>query len=162
MAESVEEGDTTVIADNPIADLLAAQLRPDWTLEGLAEQLICTMASCPIDEVHEFVLDAEATEDHQTRRLLRPLLAYLATKSAAEAGSAVNIYVGDLSFERPGNEGPVWVLAHFENKPGAVRAVFRRSTSPRPDSEQQTLQLPTITGGGSRLDAPLVSNVKTC
>ena len=27
-------------AGNPIADLLAAPLSPDWTVEGLAEQLL--------------------------------------------------------------------------------------------------------------------------
>ena len=149
-------------ADNPIADLLAAQLRPDWTVEELAEQLICTMAACPVDEAHEFVLDAEATEDHQTRRLLRPLLTCLATKSAAEAGSSLDIYAGDLSFERPGIEGPVWILGKFENRAGAVRVAFRRSLSPRPNSEQQTVQPPMMTGGGSRPDGSLVSNVKTC
>jgi hypothetical protein len=113
-------------AGNPIADLLAAPLSPDWTVEGLAEQLLNAIAALPSEEFQEFVLDADATTDPQSRRVLRPLLACLATKSAAEAGTPANLYGGRLSFKRPGPEGLLWILGEFENRPGAVRVVFRR------------------------------------
>ena len=109
-----------MIVENPITDLLAAPLGSDWTIEGLAEQLICTIAAYPKGEVHEFALDAETTVDRQTRRMLRPLLACLATKSAAEAGTPATLYAGHLSFKRSGPDGPVWVVGEFENMPGTV------------------------------------------
>ena len=86
MAQSHEAGNPTVTAENPITDLLSAPLSPDWTIEGLAEQLLCTIASQPKEEVKKLLLDAAATTDRQSQRVLRPLLACLATKSAAEAG----------------------------------------------------------------------------
>ena len=58
------------------------------------------------------------------------LLAHLATKFASEAGTPANLYGGPLSFERSGPEGVVWVLGHFENRPGSVRLEMRRSGSP--------------------------------
>jgi hypothetical protein len=124
--------------DNSIADLLAAPLNPDWTVEGLAEQLISKIATQFSEEVQEFILDAGATTDRQARRLLRPLLARLATKSAAEAGVPANLYGGPLSFQRPGPKGPVWVLGQFENRSGSVRVTLRRSSSP-PTSNPSTL-----------------------
>src|ERR1700689_3980103 len=115
MAQSHETGNSIVTADNPISDLLAAPLSPDWTVERLAEQLLCAIAARRPEEVQEFVLDAGASADRQSSRVLRPLLACLATKSAAEAGTPANLYGGRLSFQRPGPEGPVWILGQFEN-----------------------------------------------
>jgi len=143
-----------VTADNPIADLLAAPLGPDWTVDRLAEEVLCAIAARGPDEVQEIVLDAEATTDRQSRRVLRPLLACLATKSAAEAGTRPNLYGGHLFFQRPGNEGPVWILGQFENTPGTVRVAFRRSSSPPQNSEPTAGALPIITGAGSRPAAP--------
>jgi hypothetical protein len=118
-------------ADNPITDLLAAPLGPDWTVEGLAEQLLRAIATLPAEESQEFVLDPDATTDRQARRLLRPLLACLATKAAAEAGKTANLYGGHFSFQRPGPQGPVWIHGQFENRPGSVRVTMRRSSSPQ-------------------------------
>src|SRR5438874_2041879 len=129
MAQAHETGDPLVTADNPLTDLLAAPLSPDWTVERLAEQLLCAVAArCP-EEEREFVLDAASAIDRQSRRLLRPLLACLATKSATEAGTPPNLYGGRLSFQRPGPEGPVWILGQFDNRPGSVRVALRRSDS---------------------------------
>ena len=80
MAQSHKTGDPIVNADNPIIDLLAGPLSADWTVERLAEQLLSAIAArCP-QGVPDFVLDAEALVDRQSRRLLRPLLACLANK----------------------------------------------------------------------------------
>ena len=130
MAQTLQEGNPTVTAENPITDLLAAPLGPDWTIEGLAEQLLCTIASQPKEEAEKFLVDAAAAPDRQSQRVLRPLLACLATKSAAEAGTPPNLYGGQLSFKRIGPDGPVWILAEFENKPGNVRVEFHRTSSP--------------------------------
>jgi len=144
-----------VTADNPITALVAAPLSPDWTVEGLAEQVLGAIADKPSEEAQEFVLDAEATTDRQTRRLLRPLLACLATKSAAEAGTPVNLYGGRLSFKRLGPEGPVWILGEFENQPGAVRVALRRSRSPQEASAPRTSQPTASTGAGPQSVSPL-------
>jgi hypothetical protein len=127
-----------VTAENPLTDLLAAPLSPDWTIEGLAEQLLCTIASQPKEEAKNLLLDAAAATDRQSQRVLRPLLACLATKSAAEAGTPPNLYGGQLCFKRNGPEGPVWILGEFENKPGSVRVAFQRSSALREVSEQGT------------------------
>jgi hypothetical protein len=119
-----------VTAENPITDLLTAPLSPDWTIEGLAEQLLCTIASQPKEDAKKLHLDAAATTDRQSQRVLRPLLACLATKSAAEAGTYPNLYGGQLSFKRIVPDGPVWISGEFENKPGSVRVAFQRSSSP--------------------------------
>jgi hypothetical protein len=119
-----------VTPDNSITDLLAAPLGPDWTVEGLAEQVLGAIAAQRSEEGHDFVLDADTTADRQSRRVLRPLLACLATKSAAEAGTPPNLYGGSLSFKRSGPDGPVWILGQFENRSGVVRVAFRRSKSP--------------------------------
>ena len=123
-------------AENPLLDLLAAPLSPDWTIEGLAEQLLGTIASQPKEGAKDLRLDAAATTDRQSQRVLRPLLACLATKSAAEAGTPPNLYGGQLCFRRNGPDGPVWILGEFENKPGSVRVAFQRSSAPREVSEQ--------------------------
>src|SRR5271163_2235436 len=130
MARSQEAGNPTVTAENHLTDLLAAPLSPDWTIEGLAEQLLCTIASQPKEEAKNLLLDAAATRDRQSQRVLRPLLACLATKSAAEAGTPPNLYGGQLCFKRIGPDGPVWIFGQFENNPGSVRIAFQRSSSP--------------------------------
>lgn len=139
--------------DNPITDLLAAPLPPDWTVEGLAEQVLGAIAAHRLDGPQEFVLDAEAVTDRQSRRLLRPLLACLATKSAAEAGTSANLYGGSLSFKRLGPEGPVWIVGQFENRPGTVRVTLRRLPSGPQDSQPCTSQPPVLAGHGSRPNA---------
>jgi hypothetical protein len=135
MAEPHETGNPIVTTDNPITELLAAPLRPDWTIDRLAEEVLGAVAARASDEVQEIVVDGEAITDRQSRRLLRPLLACLAIKSAAEAGTSSNIYGGLLSFKRPGHEGSVWILGQFENKPGAARVTFRRTSLPPQNSE---------------------------
>jgi hypothetical protein len=141
-----------VTAENLITELLSAPLGPDWTVDRLAEEVLCAIAARGSEDVQEFVLDAEATPDRQSRRILRPLLACLATKSAAEAGTPPNLYGGRLSFKRRGHEGPVWILGQFENMSGTVRVAFRRSSSPPPDYGPTTEQLrvSTVTGPESR------------
>jgi len=98
------------------------------------------MRSSPI-EAQEFVLDAEATPDRQSCRLIRPLLACLATKSAAEAGIPANLYGGHFAFKRSGPKGPVWILGQFDNRPGSVRVTLRRSSLP-PEGRQGTTGQP--------------------
>jgi hypothetical protein len=117
-------------ANNLLADILEAPLGPDWTVEALAEQILGTITTRRSQAAEEFVLEADATTQRQSRRLLRPLLACLATMSAAEAGTPADLYGGRLSFERPGSTGPVWILGQFENRPGCVRLTLRRSDSP--------------------------------
>jgi hypothetical protein len=123
---------------NPLTDLLAAPLGHDWTVDRMAEEVLCAIAARGPEESVDIVLDAAATTDHQSQRLLRPLLACLATKSAAEAGTTPNIYSGHLSFKRPGHEGPVWIVGRFENTPGKVRVELRRCSSTPPDSDPTT------------------------
>jgi len=127
-----------VTAEKLLTDLLAAPLSPDWTIEGLAEQLLCAIASQPKEEAKNLLLDAAATTDRQSQRVLRPLLACLATKSAAEAGTAPNLYGGQLCFKRNGPDGPVWIRGEFENKLSSVRVAFQRPSTPREISEQGT------------------------
>lgn|SRR5487761_1294611 len=144
MAYAHQAGNPIVNADNPISDILSAPPGPDWTIDRLAEQVLSAIAM-PGPKVEqkadEFVLDAESVTDRQSQRLIRPLLACLAHKSAAEAGTSPALYQGRLSFKRRGAEGPVWVVGEFENRPGAVRIRLRRSKSPAPNSEPTTSQL---------------------
>jgi hypothetical protein len=135
MAQSSKTGNSIVTADDPITDLLAAPLRPDWTIDQLAEEVIRVIAARASDESQELVLDAQTTTDRQPRRLLRPLLACLAIKSADEEGTSPEIYGGRLSFKRPGREGSVWVVGQFENKPGAAWVAFRLNALPTRNSE---------------------------
>jgi hypothetical protein len=115
---------------NPITDLLSAPLGPDWTMEQLAEQVLGVIASHDSDGAQDFGLDADATSDRQLRRLLRPLIACLATKSAAEAGTPIHLYGGHIAFQRPGPNGPAWILGEFENSSASVRCTLRRSSAP--------------------------------
>ena len=153
MAQPPETGNPLVTANNPITDLLGAPLGPDWTVEGLAEQVLGAIAAQCSEEGQEFVLDADATTDRQSRRLLRPLLACLATKSAAEAGTPANLYGGHFSFKRPGPKGPVWILGQFENRPGSVRVTLRRYSSPPPAERGATVVRQAVPAeGGSKAD----------
>jgi hypothetical protein len=131
LREADETGDPLVMANNLITDLPGGPLGPDWTVEGLAEQVLSAIAAQPSEEAQDFVLDASATTDRQSRRLLRPLLACLATRSAAEAGTPANLYGGHVSFQRTGSQGSVSILGCFENRPGSVRVTLRRSGSPQ-------------------------------
>jgi len=125
-----------VTADNSLSDLLSTPLSPDWTVDRLAEEVLCAIAARGSDDVQEFTIDAETTTDRQSRRLLRPLLACLAAKSAAEAGVSPNLYGGYVSFTRPSHRGPVWIVGEFENTPGKVCIAFRRSCSPPQNNEE--------------------------
>src|SRR5438132_560946 len=154
MAQSHETGKPLVTANNPITDLLGAPLGPDWTVDGLAEQVLGTIAA-QRSEVQDFILDQDATTDRQSRRLLRPLLACLATKSAAEAGTPANLYGGHFSFKRPGPQGPVWILGQFENQPGSVRVTLRRSSSPPEVLEARPGQPAALPDAASRGDPSL-------
>jgi hypothetical protein len=127
-----------VTAGNPITDHLSAPLSPDWTVDRLAEQLLDAVAA---QEATEFTFDAAATADRQSQRLIRPLLACLATKSAAEAGVPADLYGGTLSFRRSGSAEPVWILGQFENRPGSVRVTLRRSHAPVDGPEVQSGRL---------------------
>src|SRR5882724_10443752 len=150
MAQAHETGNPIVTVNNPINELLSAPLGPAWTVEGLAEQVLGAIASQRSEESQEFVLDAATTTDRQSHRLLRPFLACLATKSAAEAGTPINLYGGQFSFKRPGPNGPVWILGQFENRPGNVRLTLRRSSSP-PDALAVSSRLPaTLPHAGDR------------
>ena len=148
-------------SDNPIADLLAAPLSPEWTVEGLAEHLLGTIAARQSEAGQEFVFDADTTADRQSRRLLRPLLACLAIQAAAEAGSPVNLYGGHLSFKRPSPEGPVWILGRFENRPGTARVALRRSSSPPEAAQSGAEQPPTPTGAGFGSDASQATTMRS-
>jgi hypothetical protein len=149
MAQPHETGNPIVTADNPITGLLAAPLGPDWTIDGLAEQVLGAIAAQRSEEAQEFVIDVDAVMDRQSRRVLRPLLACFATKSAAEAGKPVNLYGGRLCFKRPGPNGPVWILGQFENRPGNVRIALRRSCSSPEAYEPRTGQPAAITDAGA-------------
>ena len=141
MAQSQQAGDPTVTPQNLIRNLLSA---PDWTVEGLAEQVLGAFAAQPAPEGQEFVLDADAATDHQSQRILRPLLACLATRSASETATSANLYGGGLSFTRKGPEGPVWILGPFENRPGMVRVFLRRSTKPAQNSGPEPAQAASL------------------
>jgi hypothetical protein len=144
MAPSHETGNPTVTADNPITAVLGGPLGPDWTVEGLAEQVLGAIAAQRSEETQVFFLDEDDT-DRQLRRLLRPVLACLATKSTAETGMTSNLYGGHFSFKRPSPQGPVWILGHFENRPGRVRITLRRSSSP-PEVPEARAEAPEAVG----------------
>lgn len=114
---------------DPIAELLRAPLAPDWTIDGLADAVLDRIArdgSAP----RGFVVDAADLSDRQSQRLLRPLLACLATKAASETGAAVELYGGALAFRRTAAAGPVWVVGWFENRPDRARLALLRSAVP--------------------------------
>jgi len=122
-----------VTSNNDLTDLLSAPIGPDWNVEKLAEQVLEAIAAQPSEDGQEIVLDADALTNRQARRLLRPLIACLATMAAAEAGTPVNLYGGHFALQRPGPQGPVEILGQFENRPGRVRIGLRRRYSPADD-----------------------------
>ncbi|MBX9581949.1 MAG: hypothetical protein K2X87_16715 [Gemmataceae bacterium] len=124
-------------AGGTITDLLSGPLAPDWTVEGLAEDVLSAVAAQPVAGP-ELVVDVDDATGRQTRRLIRPLLAYLASRSAAEAGTPVNLYGRRLAFKRPSPTGPAWVVGAFENRPGRVRLALRRSGPPDPSACEPT------------------------
>ncbi len=154
MAQPHETGDLLVTVDNPIADLLAAPLSPGWTLDELAEEILRVIAARASDQTAEFALDAAATTDRQSRRLLRPLLACLATKSAAESGTPRNLFGGPLSFQRPSHAGPVRILGQFENQSSAARVAFRLTSFPHTNSEQAVGLVPLLSSSDSKSALP--------
>jgi DNA-binding FadR family transcriptional regulator len=144
MAQSHQTGNSIVTADNRIRELISAPVSPDWTVDCLAEEVLCAIAARGSEEAQEFMLDAEAITDRQSRRILRPLLACLANKSAAETGSSPDLYAGRLLFRRPSPDGPVWILGRFENSPATVRVILRRSSSPPQHSEPSAFELSPV------------------
>lgn len=146
---------------NPITDLLSAPLDSGWTIERLAEQVISAIASqdpqvgqAPL----EFVLDADTITDRQSQRLMRPLVACLGQRSAAEAGTPPNLYEGCLAFKRQIRGGPVWVVGEFKNTPGKVLVTLRRSNSPLLDQQSTARQVAVVPTTDDRLsDLPPTS-----
>ncbi len=98
-------GEPIVTTEESISDVLSQPLDPNWSIEELAEQVLATIAAQNACVDQEFVLDAATTTDRQSQRLLRPILACLATKSAEEAGVSPNLYSGQLTFKRTGPQG---------------------------------------------------------
>src|SRR6266481_5183939 len=100
-------------SQNPIAKLLAAPLPPDWSVERLADQLLQVIAKrfeskrrrSPIS------ININDLEDRQSKRLLRPLLAYLATRAAKKGDQPANVFGGVLLLERKGPKGKTVPLA---------------------------------------------------
>ena len=131
MVHPYQAGNSTVTSDNLITALLDAPLGPGWTVEGLAERLLGEIAANPSQDKQEFVVGADTSR--QARRLIRPLLACLAVKSAAEAGTPPEVHGGQLLFKRLGVLGPVCIHGRFENRPGNVRVTLRRSNLPPED-----------------------------
>jgi hypothetical protein len=129
MAQACQTGDIAMSAHSTISDLLAAPLPSDWTIESIAECLLRTLSDQPSANgagEAEFVFDKHKTVDRQTSRLIRPLLACLAMKSAAENNSPVNLYGGQLHFRRQGLRGPSCIVGEFENRPESTRLSLRR------------------------------------
>lgn len=86
-----------------------------------------------MNELH--VVTDQALADRQSRRLLRPLLAFLAVKFATENHQPPNLYGGALAFEQPTADGPAWIVGEFDNRPGYLTLTLRRSDSPPDVSE---------------------------
>src|SRR4051794_11072769 len=100
MAQPHETGNPIVTSDNSILAILAGPLGSNWTVEVLAEQVLNAIATQEVEGGYEFVLDAATTTDRQVQRLIRPFLACLATRSAAEGDTPVNLYSGPICFKR--------------------------------------------------------------
>lgn len=141
-------------ARGAITDLLSAPLAPDWTVHGLAEDVLSAVAAQPVAGP-ELVVDVDDATDRQTRRLIRPLLAHLASRSAAEAGTPADLYGGRLAFNRPGPAGPVWVVGEFENRPGRVRLALRRVGTPATSDETRPTPPGPSAGESARPGVPL-------
>jgi hypothetical protein len=119
-----------VTADNPLPASFPPRSVPIGLSKGWLTKLLDAIAAQR--EKPYIFLDAEVSTDRQSRRLLRPLLTCLTTKSGAENSKPVNLYSGEFLFKRDGPEGPIWIFGQFENKPGTVRVAIRRSASPPP------------------------------
>ncbi len=126
MAQTYQASGDIVNTPNPILEVLAAPLTADWTIEVLAERILSVIASQPGIGPEEFTFDSSTAANRQSQRLIRPLLACLANMSAAEAGTSINIFGGNLSFQRTGPDGPVNITGQFENKQGNVRVELKR------------------------------------
>lgn len=143
MAKSEQANHSPMTAKNAVTEILSCPLASDWTIEALVERVLAAIALQPLTvaEAGEIVLDADKITDRQSRRLLRPLLACLARKSADEGGTCPTLYEGSFAFERPGQGEPVWIVGEFKNMPGQVRATFRRH-GPPPKTEQAIAERP--------------------
>lgn len=155
-----------MIAKNPITDLLTASLDSGWTIERLAEQVISAIASQESQGERatiEFALDGNTITDRQSQRLMRPLVACLAQKSATEDGTAPNLYEGCLAFQRPSLGDPVWVVGEFKNTPEKVFVTLRRSKSPPRDEQPAARQVAAMSPADDRLgDSPPTSAPRQC
>ena len=121
-------------ADNHIRELVPAPVSPDWTIDRLAEQVLCAIAARG---------SAEGTANSARAELPR------STSKAAYSGRSSlwlktsrppkqvhpHLDRGRLLFQRPSHDGPVWIHGQFENMPGTVRVTLRRSSSPPQHSE---------------------------
>lgn len=155
MGKSHRAGSSVVTAKNCITELLSAPLAPDWTIDSLAEQVLSAIAlqlSTAAGDVDDVVLDGNTVTDRQARRLIRPLLASIARKSAAERATPPNLYEGRFMFERLGYEGPVWILGEFKNMPGHVRVRFRLGKFSPTDQETNTKGPTGFTHAEARAD----------
>ncbi|MGL4421512.1 MAG: DUF6800 family protein [Gemmataceae bacterium] len=101
---------------------MAKPLAPDWTIEAFAEQFLDAVVAHP----GECVVDAQQLTDRQSVRLMRPLLANLATKYAEATGQPLSLYEGILSFTRNSPSGPVSIVGEFVNRPGKVHLNLSR------------------------------------
>lgn len=155
-----------MIANNPITDVLSAPLDSDWTVERLAEKVISAIASQESEggrALDEFVLDGNSITDRQMQRLIRPLVACLAQKSAAEEGTTPKLYEGCLAFKRQSRVGPVWVVGEFKNTPGKVVVTLRQSKSPPCEQQSATRQVAVVPPADDRLsDSPPTSAPGQC
>jgi hypothetical protein len=145
-------------ANTSINDLLSTPLGPEWTVDRLAEQVLGAIVAQDSEQAQELVLDSSAITDRQSRRLLRPLIACLATKSAAESGTPANLYGGRLTFKRLGPKGYVWIIGQFENGSGRVCVTLRGSSSPsRTSQPPESGKKEGVNGGwGSRATETLM------
>jgi hypothetical protein len=109
-----------------IADFLDAPLEADWTVDRLAERLLESVARRNDGSVWSLVVDKSTGS--QARRLIRPLLACLASKAGDESGVPVDPFGGTLSFIRSGPNGEVAIDGEFENRPGQIGIRFTTSS----------------------------------
>ena len=141
MAQSHQAGDSTVTAENPITEILATPIGPDWTIEALAEQLLCRIASKPKEEAREFFLRRNgyrstiAADSSTVARLS-------SDQVGCRAGTTPNIYGGHLVFKRNGPEGLVWIRGEFQNKPGNVCLAFQKPSAPYEITNPSTSEEP--------------------
>lgn len=137
-----QEGDNAMTANTTVRELLLAPLAAEWIIDGLADQVLHAIAA---SDDHELVLDADALSDRQARRLLRPLLACLAKRSAAPTGMPINLFRGSLTLATQGPAGPLYFAGEFDNRAGSERLVLRSidshaetSGAPRQSSAQKS------------------------